>query len=551
MKKTLLSFIFLSLAACASAQVFPINFDVDATNTNSGSARYLRSIGIEGGETYAVSSNNTDKVYFDYTDKSFTVWYKSGTFQPIIDYAGTWMFRYVYIDWNKDGQLGDGTDPGTELVATGTCNTSSGKMNDIPPVTIPEGTQPGVYIMRYKVDWNDTNPGGNLSQPVYQNGGAIVDITLNLIEDASAIPVNVAPGTAGTTSSLPSYTCTDGTKRCSKTAVYIPSVVLNGTSMTVHTRGTILNYVYSDQRANAVAFGAQVGATTTAALNITGSTTLNKCLYIDFDRNGVFANGSSTAADDKELVAYNYYNGTDSNGDASTAASEIPSFTIPSDVEPGIYTLRWKSDDNSINPEGSANMRTNGGFCVDTRIGIRGNAKTKLVAVNSAVDENGLPVTTAPTSVKLLGPTRSVKSDGATVDVGGTEFSDGTAETNFGESFSVRVEPESDDYQLQNITIKYGYGLDGAQYASGIKQWDEIDLTSEVHENGTTLNIPADIATSDEVRISVVSKYAPVTGIDQIEAGTATTNAIYDLQVRRVKKAEKGIYIVNGKKVIY
>lgn len=40
------------------------------------------------------------------------------------------------------------------------------------------------------------------------------------------------------------------------------------------------------------------------------------------------------------------------------------------------------------------------------------------------------------------------------------------------------------------------------------------------------------------------------TGIEQIEAGTDAKNAIYDLSGRRVNKAAKGIYILNGKKVL-
>lgn len=40
------------------------------------------------------------------------------------------------------------------------------------------------------------------------------------------------------------------------------------------------------------------------------------------------------------------------------------------------------------------------------------------------------------------------------------------------------------------------------------------------------------------------------TGIEQIEAGADAKNAIYDLSGRRVNKAAKGIYIVNGKKVL-
>lgn len=43
---------------------------------------------------------------------------------------------------------------------------------------------------------------------------------------------------------------------------------------------------------------------------------------------------------------------------------------------------------------------------------------------------------------------------------------------------------------------------------------------------------------------------ADVTAIDRIETGAGTTGAIYDLSGRRVVKAERGLYIIGGKKVL-
>ena len=40
------------------------------------------------------------------------------------------------------------------------------------------------------------------------------------------------------------------------------------------------------------------------------------------------------------------------------------------------------------------------------------------------------------------------------------------------------------------------------------------------------------------------------TGIDHIATDADTTKSVYDLSGRRVNKAIKGIYIVNGKKVL-
>ena len=54
----------------------------------------------------------------------------------------------------------------------------------MPSFTIPSNLQTGIYRMRYKVDWNSLDPGGNdgsddTGNPI-TNGGAIVDILLNV-----------------------------------------------------------------------------------------------------------------------------------------------------------------------------------------------------------------------------------------------------------------------------------------------------------------------------------------------------------------------------------
>lgn len=41
-----------------------------------------------------------------------------------------------------------------------------------------------------------------------------------------------------------------------------------------------------------------------------------------------------------------------------------------------------------------------------------------------------------------------------------------------------------------------------------------------------------------------------VTGIDNVKVETSKDNIVYDLQGRRVSQPAKGIYIVNGKKVL-
>ena len=55
---------------------------------------------------------------------------------------------------------------------------------------------------------------------------------------------------------------------------------------------------------------------------------------------------------------------------------------------------------------------------------------------------------------------------------------------------------------------------------------------------------------TNPVRGFLFEEDGTTTGINALETETPGTQAIYDLSGRRVGKAQKGLYIVNGKKVI-
>ena len=74
---------------------------------------------------------------------------------------------------------------------------------------------------------------------------------------------------------------------------------------------------------------------------------------------------------------------------------------------------------------------------------------------------------------------------------------------------------------------------------------------SFVHENGT-LDLDFEL-TYNETKVSHVFKGKKVkdtTGINKITERNGK-HTVYDLQGRRVEKPSKGVYIVNGKKIIY
>ena len=53
-----------------------------------------------------------------------------------------------------------------------------------------------------------------------------------------------------------------------------------------------------------------------------------------------------------------------------------------------------------------------------------------------------------------------------------------------------------------------------------------------------------------ESRFSVILGGGEATGISEIASGSVNTNTVYDLQGRRVDNAQKGVYLINGKKTV-
>ncbi len=181
---------------------YPLNFDRSTAMTRTD--RYTSSISLtnESGGTQQISVGQlaAAKVFFDLTDQSFTA--KIGEkASPTIGYsANTWMHSYIYLDRGQDGvfdMLNDDNglpEEGSDIVSysyidgsnsLGVTGLSAGSSVQAPAFTVPADLVPGFYRLRYKLDWNNADPGGNVSTDnhIASNGGIIVDTRLNVHGD--------------------------------------------------------------------------------------------------------------------------------------------------------------------------------------------------------------------------------------------------------------------------------------------------------------------------------------------------------------------------------
>lgn len=167
--------------------------------------------GSDGNQTISISESEL-MLYMKKFETPLKV--KAGdNVKPVIGYSSSWMHGYVYIDKAKDGQFsygvtsGDLLDSSTDLVAyslyrsadSGNAHNSAGtsisesnngfNRMDIPSFTIPTDLARGIYRMRYKLDWNNIDPGGAVtgSNTISGNGGGVIDVLLNVHDDEVSV----------------------------------------------------------------------------------------------------------------------------------------------------------------------------------------------------------------------------------------------------------------------------------------------------------------------------------------------------------------------------
>ena len=229
-----------------STDKYALTYDKDAARTRKD--RSLNSVGLTSAGVNYTSAANTGKVYTDNTTLSvFSA--KAGTqVQPTFNYSGSWMSAYVYVDWNKNGKfeytINDNGTPadGSEIVSysaymvgdtwyksDGT-TTSNGNTigGGVPKFTIPAGTEPGLYRMRYKVDWNSIDPAG--SSTVISDGGGYVDLMLDVHGDKVSVSASQLNGDivlASDESELQGY-ITDYAKPLTVKDIPAPGFIQNG-----------------------------------------------------------------------------------------------------------------------------------------------------------------------------------------------------------------------------------------------------------------------------------------------------------------------------------
>lgn len=311
------------------------------------------------------------------------------------------------------------------------------------------------------------------------------------------------------------------------------------------------------------AFTAKAGQTVTPSIDYQGGGWMNGFVYLDKGDDGQF-NASFDESTHKatkgcDLVSYYYlemvedksgykYDGTALSGNDRNNLS-TPAFTLPSDLQPGFYRMRYKVDWGNLDPAGrnttTNSIKSNGGFIVDTRL----NVHTDKVSL-SAASRNGF--------ITLEDGTELV-----------------SYQTDFGKAVKIKATP-ANGFEIDSLVISHGYNLTGNQYNKyGTKQYDEYIVRASDFNADGTFTIPARIIDGE---VSIDGQFRSTTGITNNQADAKKLNfkiaaeklylsttqpshvLLVDDQGRvifndmvngmRTLRLHKGVYVLNDEKIL-
>lgn len=194
---------------CAAEVAYPINYPINTTITMNG--RVLNGVQLsssDGDQYIAVGQGEDNLLYHDITNYCFTA-LSGEKVTPSFDWEGGWMHGYVYLDRANDGKFDaivgeNGTVPENSDVMSYSnydkfnslgVQTDNGNVGVNPPDFVMPDLEPGLYRMRYKIDWNSIDPGGNdengvvHQQSIVTNRGAIADVMVYIHDVQNAVSV--------------------------------------------------------------------------------------------------------------------------------------------------------------------------------------------------------------------------------------------------------------------------------------------------------------------------------------------------------------------------
>ena len=172
----------------------------------------------------------------------------------------------------------------------------------------------------------------------------------------------------------------------SKTDRLVGSISVGGDTYTMPSGTGDTRNSYTDLTATKT-FTVKAGATVTLGMTQSAGSWMNAFVYVDMDNNGFTAGiASNNYTPTGDLVSYSFYNqgytndenGRNSAGNSITGNNRstltLPNWTVPVDLAPGEYRIRFKYDWCNIDPAGATSnyfgnsFTGHGGEIIDAKL---------------------------------------------------------------------------------------------------------------------------------------------------------------------------------------
>ena len=187
MKKITLFLTMLLLCTSAMAQDYSTHYDGQTKST-----RFINYVSLQspscGESKLELNTSENASLYVDRTSDITFRCRVGEKVTPNTGYIDGWMHTFVYLDQDKNGFVVSDVNA-EDLVSFAYYNGKNSLGNTVadnvvaaPAFVAPE--TPGTYRLRFKIDWNDLDPGGSLVEgnTMKKNNGGIIDVMLEVIE---------------------------------------------------------------------------------------------------------------------------------------------------------------------------------------------------------------------------------------------------------------------------------------------------------------------------------------------------------------------------------
>ncbi|MBR5633720.1 MAG: hypothetical protein IKW78_00855 [Prevotella sp.] len=563
---------------------WPVSFDKNANSTHNASPqRYTSYVKLDD-QTINVPGQQAPrgKVYNDLTTESFT-FIPGEEVQPTFGFSGAAMMGFVYIDLNNNGYFDEGELVSYNDKGSNPSNRLDNNNNQTPAFTLP--TEVGSYRMRFKVDWASTDPAGATS--IVENGGAVIDVTLEIVEPCDLLDDKIQAATNAYnevsdwvgTLGYPTQDVADAlyaaieaagnaNGNCAEHIEALATAVNNLKAV----ENRVMPQAGNFYRIKGVAGGRYLQSTvsTTAAegkvgerLGATETADVTTIFYLDEGKLLGYSNGMYVT------------NTCDFNSDVASNLSGASTFTITARDTYGQFAVK-NGNTFLYSWDGTTN------YCFDRQ----GSDHANCVLAIEPVDE--LPITLKPVGEKFYAtfsaPVDIAEITGAAVTVNDVTIAQDnkTATTvemdatkglkagygvvliadSYSEGSVVATIGDADESATTNLKAQYASEPaathnDAGHYFLGTKTSNSEKVVGFYllkSDGGKTGGFKAYIeknATEAKEGFDLVFG-GEVTGVETIDNGQLTidNSPVYNLQGQRVNKAQKGVYIQNGKKVV-